>query len=171
MGADWRKRASYEYDAGLADRRGTHPLVGSDPSCRHRHPRLPHSRTPSRLAGIVLVAPHFCSGPAASRSGSQRLGSPAATLQEPELSGAEFPFDAIASGHPASTPASRCAGSAQRGSPWSRVRFESRQKSGSPGVPTGPVWPRAEDRLDVRGLLKPGRGLLVGARLLGVVTL
>ena len=45
MGADWRKRASYEYDAGLADRRGTHPLVGSDPSCRHRHPKLPHSRT------------------------------------------------------------------------------------------------------------------------------
>jgi hypothetical protein len=36
-----------------------------------------------------------------------------ATLQELELSAVQFPFDTIASGHPASTPASTCAGSSR----------------------------------------------------------
>jgi len=69
MGADWRKRASYEYDAGLADRRGTHPLVGSDPSCRHRHPRLPHSRRSSTVIRARYDAGDCCNDgePAVSR--------------------------------------------------------------------------------------------------------
>jgi hypothetical protein len=51
--------------------------------------RLPLSARLSRLASPVLVAPHFCSGPAATRSGGQRMGSPAVT----EGSGAGYSVD------------------------------------------------------------------------------